>query len=373
MSTRAAARTRPAHAWFFPPAALYAALIVPLSLYGMLSAAPWLQAISSGSGHAHEMLFGFALAVVAGYLLGPQSKSRLQSLFVLWVGARVAFLAGLPLWISGSLNAGFAAALAALIAPKFLSAAKKLRNQAFAPVLIALCLAVGAFHAAAAVDSHWLQRVILLEAVLLFALLMMFMGGRVIAPAAAGALHLRGIQLQARVQPRIEGALIVLVAAAVVLLAVPGAVPVAAGASIAAGSLSSIRLLRWRLWACHGRPDLICLGIGYGWLGLGLIAVGAALLAGRAPTAALHLLTVGALGTLSTGVMARVRLTRAKLNPAREHSLVLMTRLLAAATLLRVWGGNGTAQNLAAYAAAAAFWSLAYLLLLRLLVRIPAR
>lgn len=371
-SSGTAARPTPAHAWFFPAAALYAAMIVPLSLIA-LSGGGWLPGLALSLGHAHEMLFGFALAVVAGYLLGPQPKARLMALFGLWLAARLLFVLSPEPWLAGLLNAAFAASLAVLVAPKFLSAAKKLRNQAFAPILIGICVAVAAFQLARGFELAWVQRVVVMEAVLLFALLMLFMGGRIIAPAAAGALYRRGIDLEARVQPRIEGALILLVAAAVLLLLTPGGqIPAAVTVGVA-GVLALIRLLRWRLWDCRDRPDLICLGIGYGWLGLGLIATGTSLLTGQYLTAALHLITIGALGTLTTGVMARVRLQRAKREPAKTPSLIVIAALIAAATLLRVAGAVGLLDAYTGYWLAASTWSLGYLLVLRLLLSVPAR
>src|SRR5690606_357933 len=56
-----------AHNWFFPAAALYAAIVLPLSLQIMLTQPGWLPGLATGLGHGHEMLFGFALAVIAGY------------------------------------------------------------------------------------------------------------------------------------------------------------------------------------------------------------------------------------------------------------------------------------------------------------------
>ena len=68
-----------------------------------------IQSITSAQWHAHEMLYGYSLAVVAGFLLtavrnwtGIQTLhgKPLMGLFALWVGARVLFLFGtsLMLW-----------------------------------------------------------------------------------------------------------------------------------------------------------------------------------------------------------------------------------------------------------------------------------
>ncbi len=73
-----------AHRVFFPAACAYAALAVPLSVYAMTSGSGWLIAWV-GAGHGFEMLFGFALAVVAGYTLGPTEPRFLLALFLVWV------------------------------------------------------------------------------------------------------------------------------------------------------------------------------------------------------------------------------------------------------------------------------------------------
>lgn len=70
-------QSRKIHAYrvFFPAASAYAAVAVPLSVLAMTG-----DGISTGlvgSGHAHEMLFGFALALIAGYTLGPIKPLKL--------------------------------------------------------------------------------------------------------------------------------------------------------------------------------------------------------------------------------------------------------------------------------------------------------
>ena len=143
----------------------------------------------------------------------------------------------------------------------------------------------------------------LVGVVLLLGWLMAFMGGRLLAPAIAGHLDKQGEELHARVQPRIEGAIIVALAFAALCAPIP-ALQVAAGAGAAAGgALIAVRLLRWRLWRCRGRVDLWCLGAGYAWLAAGLLLTGTSLLMSSSPRGALHLVTVGALGTLTLSLV----------------------------------------------------------------------
>lgn len=369
-SDRAAVTRHAADKVFFPAAALYAGLTVPASVHGILSGNPLLPAYASVLGHAHELLFGFALAVAAGFLINRTTTVRLASLFGLWLLARATYLI-----MPGSIpaltaNAAFAAALAWLAVPQFMKGAKKWRNQAFAPLLLGLCTVLALFHAGPLTDMAWLRYLALQEAVLLFALLMLFMGGRIIAPAAAGAIQRAGGHLEARVQPWIEGALLIIMALAVTAAAVPGARVAAGGFALLAAVLGLVRLLRWRLWAATGRPDLWCLGLGYAWLVGGLALLGTAWTTGLlAPGTATHAITVGALGTLTTGVMARVRLNRAKREPARSLTIPLMAGAIAVAALTRLL----LPGDVAGLATASGLWTTAYALLLVLLVRVPPR
>ncbi len=240
-------------------------------------------------------------------------------------------------------------------------------------MLTAICASSIAFDLALYFEFTTAGHGMLMVAVLLFATLMLFMGGRIIAPTVAGQFHRQGGRLDARVQPRIEGGLLAVMAIAVAASIFAGQSPfvmLAASAMIVAGVLSTARLLRWRLWALRGRPDLLCLAAGYGWLAIGLLLYGAALVAGRHQTAALHIVTVGALGTLTLNVMITTWTLKARRNPARARVPVWATLLVAVATLARVLAGFGVGDPLTLLQLAALCWSGAFALLLILLVRV---
>lgn len=340
-----------AHTVFYPAAALYAATALPASVLGM--ARGW-----SPLWHAHEMLFGFALAVVAGNQLGAAPAGRILALLAVWAGARLAFLVAPASAVAAALNAAFAVLLAIHVVPRLFGAAKKLRNRALPAILAALCAAA----------AFW-RPTLLLPAVVLFSLLMLFMGGRIIAPAVAGQRYRQGEHLDARVQPRLEAAIIIAGIVALAALAVP-ATSLAAAALATAGVLAAARLARWRLWALRGRSDLVCLAAGYAWLSLGLIALGASLAAGRHQSAAVHLITVGALGSLTFNVMAMSWLLKARRVPDRSAAILIGTLLLAAATVFRVIGSFDAGPWLHV---AAGCWSAAFALLLALFARTRRR
>lgn len=355
-----------AERWFFPAAALYGAVAVPASVYGMLDGEQHIPGLATRAAHAHELLFGYALAVVAGYLTGRASAARLALLLGFWLAARVSYLMapyGVP---AALLNTGFAAAMALTVAPKLIRAAKKWRNKMLGPLIVALAIAVSVFHLALVVESPRFQLLALRESVVMLALLMLFMGGRIIAPAVAGAIERSGGTMEARVQPRIEGALLLVMLVAVLGTACPRADEVAGVSLIAAGVLAAVRLLRWRLWHCRSRTDLLCLGAGYGWLAAGLILLGSARLGALPIATATHGITVGALGSLTTAVMGRVHLVKCRVRPeSAGRTMSLIAVAMSAAALVRIAGG-GTAGTLWL---AAALWSMGLLLLLGLFRR----
>lgn len=358
--------------WFFPLAALYGALALPLfaaGWTGLIAAPPGLQ---TSAGHAHELLFGYALAVVCGFLVNRVEGPRLALLVGLWLCARLAFLFVPESLLAAAANIGFASVVAATAAPRFMKAAKKWRNRLTGPLVLALCTCAAVFHLILARGGGFALYVVLGEAVVLFAMLMLFFGGRLIAPAAAGVIERSGGSMEARVQPRIEGAILLTMIGAALTGPLAGlAYPVAVLHGLLlmlAGALAITRLLRWRLWRCSARPDLICLGVGYSWLGLGLIVLGLSrgFDFGLANPAATHAITIGALGTLTSCVMLRTRLLRLRRELTRfGPAFVAMTGLISLATLARLLSADSAAGLLLAAAA----WMLALGLLFVLLSR----
>jgi len=365
-ATRPAKRLRIASSTlFFPAATLYAAFALPWSVLAITGITTGPAALATPFGHAHELLVGYALAVVAGNQLGVLPAWRLRLLLAAWIMARVAFVA-LPGSIASALDIVFVAAVGLHVTPRLFRAAKKLRNQALPAALTALCVGAVASDFAVFLAGTATLHAIVTVIVLLLAALMLFMGGRIIAPAAAGQLYRQGEVLAARVQPRIEAAIITAMATAVVSAVIPQLVLVLRLACAVAAVLAFVRLLRWRLWACTGRPDLLCLGAGYAWLALGLLAIAMAVTGGLR-TAALHVVTVGALGTLTFNVMANTLQSRARRSSAHEPRLVWGTVSIILAMACRVAAAVIPDYGLVLLLAAAACWSAAFVLLAWLL------
>lgn len=345
------------HRLFFPAACTYAAIALPLSMAAMLldwSGTPGL----AGSHHGHEMIFGFALAVIAGYTLGPQPARWLAPLFGTWLAARLGYALAPGYWLSQLLSPAFALLLAWRVVPRF-NAAKKWRNRMLVPLILALC----------GLPVLWFllrfspmpdARTLLHTGVVLLLLLMTFMSGRLIAPAVAGTLEKRGITQEARVQPRIEGALILILGAAALVIFLPlPALPVGI-LLLAACVLILIRTLRWRLWLCADRHDLLALAAGTLWLSVGSGGSGMALLLEQDPSAFLHLITVGALGTLTIGVMLRLHYHSTRRQPPPPVVLLIPLTAVTLAALTRLTAGPAPWDAPILLWSAAAAWSLAY-------------
>lgn len=354
---------KPASYYVFPLAAAYAALLMPWSILALLYGVPAPAGLYSVFGHAHELLMGYAMLVVAGYLLGPLQGRKVLLLIGVWLLARIGFLC----WPGGLVAATGAVLVAGLTAcwtvPRFARSAKKWRNKTTAPLLIVLCTLL-----VFAAQPAWQGQRVLLELLLGLTVLMFFMGGRIIAPAVAGHLLRQQRTLQARVQPHIEGAVLILLFIALALYPLPSLLSeqLAGAVVLTCGLLTAVRLARWQLWHCLDRADLLLLGAGYAWLALGLSLLGCALLFKPALlSAGVHAITVGALGTLTLTVMARTQLMQRFRDPNARPLSHVAAVLMNCAALVRVIPALLGQPSSAGLLSAAVLWSLSFLLLLR--------
>jgi uncharacterized protein involved in response to NO len=354
--------------YWFPLAACFGALMLPWSVAGQFGWAWAPPGLHSAAGHGHEMLFGFALAVVMGYVSGPQPKQKILFQVVVWLGARLSFLFWPTALVASLCNAAFVILLAWQVVPVYLRTAKKWRNKSVAPIILGLALTVIFFHWFFVPVRPSLSR-LLLEAVLLLSALMFFMGGRMLAPAIAGHLQTQQRHLKDRVQPWVEGSVLILLAVALLsnILPFEMAHQLAGVVLLVVASLTLVRILRWRIWFCLDRADLLALLAGYTWLVIGWIWIGTSLLSGwPAITLALHAITVGALGTLTLTVMARTRMHRSLKQPDAIAGFYWVVLLIAAAALMRLSLGWLPLQ--ATLLLAAGCWSLAFFCLFCLLL-----
>jgi uncharacterized protein involved in response to NO len=128
-------QTLSADPFFFPAAAAFALVAVP----NWVSMVQGVLPTPSAYWHGHEMVFGYALAVVSGYLLTRVGRIAVGLLFASWLAARLAALGLLGEGLLAALPGLIFAALAAYFtASPFLRAAKKPENRVFGPLFIGI-------------------------------------------------------------------------------------------------------------------------------------------------------------------------------------------------------------------------------------------
>jgi len=351
------------HRVFFPLAVLYAALVVPYWTAGYLG---WLPTGWTGAVHAHEMVMGYALAVVGGFLLTRPSRGALALAVGAWLLGRAAVLADVPAALAVPATLAYPLVLFALGGWPFLRAAKSGHNAVFGPL-------IGAFAVAEAL--YWAGgdggRTGALVALHLIGLLLYAMGGRIIPAATAGALRQQGGLLVDRVQPRVEW--IGIAGGVIAATSMAGGLLPAVGAMgcVAVGLAAWVRLARWRTDAVRDRADLWTLHLGYGWLGFGWLAAGVERLAALPTGPGWHLLGTAALGTIAAAMMVRVALQREALGSAFPPAMTWAVTLIGVAAVLRVVAGWLAPEALLLLAAFA--WTAAHGLLYQVLRRILRR
>jgi len=297
---------------FFLSAGIYAILMMALWLLvlrgdlslGILSPFVW---------HGHEMLFGFAVAVIAGFLLTAAqnwtgiptpSGAPLAALFALWLAGRVSFLVpGLPpVWVA-AVDLAFLPVLALVLALPIIKA-KQLHNYPFPFMLLALAAANALVHADALVWAAVSASLGLHLATYVIVAMMTVMGGRVIPSFTDNKLRTRARRWKA-IEILVPAATI---AALIAALVAPFSIVTALLAALAAVT-HAVRLAGWYTSKYWSVPLLWILHLGYAWIAVGfaLLALSASGL-GAAAGSALHAFTAGGIGVLTLGMMARVSL-----------------------------------------------------------------
>ena len=321
--------------------------------------------------HVHEMLFGYAAAVVAGFLLTaiPNWTGRLPiagwplgGLVALWLAGRAAML------LSGAIGPALAAlidlafplAFLAVVAREIL-AGRNWRNLPMLLALAALALANAAMHADAlglvATDGTGRRL-----GVATLALLIGLVGGRIVPSFTRNWLARRGDKDTPPGFDRFDRAAMLLTAAALAgWIGWPDS-PVAGTLLVVAGAAGFARLARWRGQRAGAEPLVWSLHLGFAWLPAGLLLTGLAPLAGLPAAAGIHALTAGAIGAMTLAVMTRASLGHSGRPLAADRATTAIYLLIHAAALLRVGAAFAETATLPLLWASAAAWIAAFAL-----------
>ncbi len=355
---------------FFLLAAIFAAAAVPawLLMYeGLLEPAPYLPPTI---WHGHEMIFGFAVAVIAGFLLtaatnwtGRRTATGLGlgALAALWIAGRLGLLIPqTPAWLAVLLDVAFLPTLAIVLAVPLLATGNR-RNVVFPVLLLTLgCLNLS-IHLGAAGAVDWDPSRAVRVAIDLILLMIAVLGGRVIPSFTKNALP------HAKVAPCPKASILALASIAALAIAeIASGNPLVTGAvALAAGLINILRMRGWGTFATLRHPILWILHVGYGWLAVGLILRGVAELTDLIPLdAGTHAVTLGAVGSMIVGMMSRVALGHTGRSIVPAPMTVAAYWLVNLAALLRVLFSLVSDDTLraASLIGSGVLWSLAFLL-----------
>ena len=301
---------------FFLAAAAWACIALLLWLASLAHGLPLPSAMAPLAWHAHEMLFGFAMAAVGGFMLTaipnwtgrlPLSGRPLAALAGLWLIGRVATLTSA--WIGALPGAVLDLAFPAVLLAMVLREVAAGRNWRNLPVCAGAALLL-----AANLLTH-LEPLGFADATALgqrlgigtLAMLVSLIGGRIIPSFTTNALRREGeTRLPAAFGPFDKAVLAASLVAVLAWVSVPEQA-VTGVLLVLAGLGNGLRLARWRPLATRREPLLWVLHLGYAWLALGLVLMGADALRGTYGQH-LHALTAGCFATMILAVMTRATL-----------------------------------------------------------------
>ena len=319
----------------------WGALLLPAWMAEYAGAWSATPALAGPLWHGHEMLFGFAAAIIAAVLLtaipgwaitDEVTGGRLAALAALWLAGRFGMLASgaLPPWATATADSVFLPVLALVLAPTVLRARRK---WFVAPLVILLVLAAAnvAFHVAAAAGEPRAASRALEAGLLLIMLLYALAGGLLIPVFTSGRVPMRAFVVP------LDALAVASVAAFAVGEFLEASLATRGSLAEVSAAANAIRLARWRGWQVRDEPLLWTLHLGYAWLVAALALRAGAALGGPVPELAwMHAVTVGALGLTILGLATRIVLRHTGRPLVVPGAMVVAYLMMLGAAVARV-------------------------------------
>lgn len=357
---------------FFLGAGLWAGLASVLWLSIVAGHLTPSAGIAPLSWHWHEMLFGFAGAAMAGFVLTavpswtgrpPLRGAGLAALFALWVAGRFGLLVfeGLGPEAVAGIDISFFAALV-LYAGWQVYAARNWRNLPIVLVIAAFAGANIMFHLE--IMGTVADRAIGLRlGISVILMLIGIIGGRIVPNFTANWLREAGASAKPVLFNRFDGAILIVTVVVLLTWTIAPDVELLGAGFLVCGALHAVRLARWHGWLTWREPLVAVLHAGYAWLPLGFALMGLTYISVEVPVAAAyHALTAGAMGTMIAAVMTRASLGHTGRPLVAGAGTTAIFGLIITGALLRVVSafteiGYGTVLGLSGAA-----WAGGYLL-----------
>lgn len=356
---------------FFLGAAAFAGVALPAWIAVLSGASLPKGYLDPVSWHAHEMLFGFTIAVIAGFLLtavGNWTQREtvvgppLLALAGLWAAGRAAvmFAPLLPRGVPLAIDGAFMPILAVVLA-RPLVATRNRKNLVMVALVSALAGASIAMHADA---LGWLPGAAPRAARVgldLVTVMVSVIAGRVFPMFTRNATGDQAI----RTIPALDRVTLAGLALLVVLDAA-GASRIAAVVAGLVAITAAARTARWGAGRSSREPLLWVLHLGHAWIPIGLALRALSALTPAIPASlGTHALTAGAIGTLTLGMMARVALGHTGRILAAPRSATGAFVLVTIGAVVRVASPVlGPAAYVRALSIAGTAWALAFVLFL---------
>jgi uncharacterized protein involved in response to NO len=329
---------------FFLAAAAWAALAILLWLPQFFGELELRSHLSALEWHVHEMLFGYVAAAVAGFLLTaipnwtgrlPVNGASLAGLAALWLAGRIVLL----------VSAGFGAVAAvidilfllvlAAVAAREIIAGKNWRNLRVLLALGLLILGNIVFHAEVLIGGFvdYGTRISIGAVVLLITLI----GGRIVPSFTNNWLTRNNPGRLPIPFSRYDAATIAVSALALLGWVVAPGYEEGGALLILAGIMQVIRLARWAGDRTVSDRLLLMLHIGYAFVPLGFLLLGASAWLRVVPeSAGIHAWTAGAVGSMTLAVMTRASLGHLKQPLVASAGTQAIYALVLVAALLRI-------------------------------------
>ncbi len=353
---------------FYIGGALLAALIVPLWVAMFLGWSTFTPAVAPLLWHAHEMLFGFAVAIIVGFLLtavkawtglATPRGAALAGLAALWLAARIAALTGPYAWYA-VLDIALLP-LVAVVLIRLILISKNNRNLLLGLILSLLALANLAFHLAVIGVLAVPPMTPLFAGLALIVMIETVIAGRVIPAFTMSATP--GLKLVATAW--VERGTLAFTALALALWVFLPANLLSAIVLAVAAALHVKRWLGWRSMLAKGRPILWVLHVAYAWIPLGLALLAMAQMGWLNTSAGVHALGVGATGGLIIGMLTRTARGHTGRPLSVSGAEVTAYILVFTAAILRAFVLLAAPQWLAAsLVVAGAAWAVAFVIYL---------
>jgi uncharacterized protein involved in response to NO len=292
--------------------------------------------------HAHEMLFGYTIAVITGFLFtaGRNWTGRptptgglLIAYTLLWLAGRILILT--PYAIAAAVvNAAFPIAAAAGLAVP-LAQSRNRRNYFFVGLLVLLGLVTLCVHLAHRGFIVWPARAGLQVGLDVVLFVIAVMAGRVVPMFTNNGIPGAGATRNPTVEKASLGGVIVLVIAGIAPVEPLGLGVIAILVAIAHGA----RLALWHPWRTFATPLVWVLHAAYAWVVIYLLLRALAAWGYVAPPLATHALTIGVIGGMTMGMMTRTARGHSGRPLEADRFEVACYLLIQAAALVRVFGG----------------------------------